>query len=170
MEPKETEKRNRKKMVILLCAILAVAILLIAGKFIYDLYQNTMNGDPSYSEDAVDWNESIGDEEAEEGYISIPGYEEITLEAGSETAKIALVNPETNECLFQFELILKETEEVLYTSDMVLPGKAITREELSTSLEAGEYTLIIRVNTFSLDGKEAYNGSDLEVPLYVYEE
>ena len=106
MEPKETEKRNRKKIVILLCAILAVAILLIAGKFIYDLYQNNMNGDPSYSEDAVDWNESIGEEDAEEGYITIPGYEEITLEAGSETAKIALVNPETNECLFLFELIL----------------------------------------------------------------
>lgn len=168
----EIEKKNKsckKKMIVFVIIAAAILILAAAGTWIYDRYQLNNNGAPSYSKDAVDWDGSFG-EEAEEGMINIPGYETIPLQAGSDTAKIELVNPDTNECLFQFELILKDTDEVLYTSDLVLPGKAIMSQKLSRALEAGDYNMIIRINTFSMDGTTPYNGADVEVPLHVYEE
>ena len=60
------------------------------------------------------------------------------------------------------------TGDVLYTSDMVKPGKAILSQKLSQSFTEGNYPLTIRINTFSEDGKTPYNGSDVETTLHVF--
>lgn len=159
-------KTRKKSLIIILCVIAAAAVII--GFLLYS-FRSRETGTPSYSADAVDWDGSFG-ETAEEGMITIPGYDTVPLKEGSDTSKIELVNPETNDCLFQYELILKDSDEVLYTSDMLEPGKAIMSQKLNQTLTEGDYPLIIRINTFSLDGKDSYNGSDIETTLHVYKE
>ena len=52
---------------------------------------------------------------------------------------------------------------------MVAPGKAIVEETLSRPLKAGDYDLIIRINTFSEDGKISSNSSEIKTTLHVTE-
>lgn len=54
--------------------------------------------------------------------IKIPGYPSISLPADKQDAEVALLNPEGNPCYFTFELVLTDTDEVLYTSKQVEPG------------------------------------------------
>lgn len=163
----ETRASNRKKHLMIVCSVLAVILLAFAGRALYQQYQEWKNGTPAYSQDAVDWSDDM-DADAEEGYITMPGYDTVSMKAGNDTANIVLTNPESNQCLFQFQLVLKDTDEVLYTSDMVKPGKAIMSQKLSRALDEGDYNFIIRINTFSPDGKTSYNGSDIETTLHVF--
>ena len=158
---------TKKKKWIGICCVLIVLILIWAGRLIYLHFLAQKNGTPSYSSQAVDWDGSF-QTEGKEGYITVPGYDTVSLQEGKDTAKIVLANPDTNKCLFQFQLILSDTEEVLYTSDMVKPGKAIMNQKLAHALTEGDYPLIIRINTFSEDGKTPYNGSDVETTLHVF--
>ena len=163
----ETQANNRKKYQMIVCSVLAVILLAFAGRALYQQYLEWKNGTPAYSQDAVDWSDDM-DADAEEGYITMPGYDTVSMKAGNDTANIVLTNPESNQCLFQFQLVLKDTDEVLYTSDMVKPGKAILSQKLSRVLDEGDYNFIIRINTFSPDGKTSYNGSDIETTLHVF--
>ena len=88
--------------------------------------------------------------------IRIPGYPEMNLE-----------NPAGNPCYFTFELVLKDTNETLYTSKMVEPGKAITNVTLSHGLEKGEYPAVIKISTVSLEDGSAMNGANVETTLIV---
>ena len=159
---------KRKAIFIILAAVILAAAVFL-GWILAGNSTPTEEGTPSYSTEAVDWNEELEGDEPETGYITMPGYDTIPLKAGNTTAEVALANPESNTCYFQFQLILQDTEEVLYTSDLVAPGKAILSEELSRSFEAGDYPLIVRINTFSQDGKTSYNGSDFVTTLLVFE-
>lgn len=162
-----TGLQNKKKCIIMICSLLAVILLAVAGRIFYLHYMELKNGTPAYSQDAVDWSDDM-DADAEEGYITMPGYDTVSMKAGEDTSNIVLTNPESNQCLFQFQLILKDTDEILYTSDMVKPGKAIMNQKLSRAMDEGDYNFIIRINTFSPDGKTSYNGSDIETTLHVF--
>lgn len=163
---KETKKKFRiYKFTIFISIILL--LLIGAGISIYRHYVFINDGSPAYSADAVDWDgEFMGD--ADPGYITVPGYDTIPLRAGTDTTQIALANPDSNECNFQFQLILKDTNEILYTSDLVAPGKAIMQQKLNQIFEEGDYNLIIRINTFSDDGETTYTGTDVETVLHVF--
>ena len=159
---------KRKTIFIILAAVILAAAVFLGWKFAGNVAP-TEERTPSYSTDAVDWNEELEGDKPETGYITMPGYDTIPLKAGNTTAEVALANPESNTCYFQFQLILQETDDILYTSDLVAPGMAIVNEELSRSFDAGDYPLIIRINTFSEDGKISYNGSDIVTTLHVFE-
>lgn len=158
---------TRKRLITGICALLIVLILAMAARFLYSRYQMQHNETPSFSSQTVDWDGSFKTE-GKEGYITMPGYDTIPLQEGKDTSKIVLANPDTNKCLFQFQLIRSDTGDVLYTSDMVKPGKAILNQKLSQSFTEGDYPLTIRINTFSEDGKTPYNGSDVETTLHVF--
>ena len=80
---------------------------------------------------------------------------------------VALLNAEGNPCSFTFELALKDTDEVLYTSKLVPPGQAIYEIDLSRPLEAGEYNAVIRISTTSLEDGSAMNGANVKTVLIV---
>ena len=97
--------------------------------------------------------------------IKIPGYPSITLPANQEDVTLALLNPEGNPCYFTFELALKDTGEVLYTSGLVPPGQMISDLTLSRALPEGEYNAVIRISTTSLADGSAMNGANVETVL-----
>lgn len=98
--------------------------------------------------------------------IVIPGYGEILLEANTRDVMLILPNPAGNPCYFRFSILLRESGEVIYTSGLVPPGKAIEALRLKKALEAGSYPATIQIETFSLDDSHSpMNGANVEVVL-----
>ena len=98
--------------------------------------------------------------------IVIPGYGEILLTADTRDVMLILPNPPGNPCYFRFSILLKEGNEVIYTSGLVPPGKAIEELRLKRELAQGDYPAIIQIETFSLDGSlTPMNGANVETVL-----
>jgi hypothetical protein len=157
-----------KKSVIAIACVLIAALTvgsLFLGMLIYHLNSKNLNGiDPG----AKDYHSiyvnagHAGDDE-----ITIPGYSDVFFPAGETDVQIVLLNPDGNPCYFRFSMILSETDEELYRSGLIPPGMAVTDIELNRALEAGEYALRIRIETFSLSDRSEMNGADLETKLKV---
>ncbi|MCD8397983.1 MAG: hypothetical protein LUD12_12530 [Lachnospiraceae bacterium] len=163
-----------------LAILLIIIVLLVAGGVILGMNWDRWFGDgaetteaftPELDPDASDWDGSdltnVSGDETESVGIQIPGYPSITIPADEETVSVALLNPEGNPCYFTFTLVLKDTDEVLYTSGMVAPGQAITSITMSRALEAGEYDAVIQITTASLEDGSAMNGANVETVLIV---
>ena len=165
-----------------LIAAIAVVLLLIAGGVAVGINWNHWFGEetpkmeeqkeafqPDLDPDAENWTgEKIPDKSEEEAVgIKIPGYPSITIPADQQEVAVSLLNPEGNPCYFTFELVLKDTDETLYTSKLVAPGQAISNITLSKSLPAGEYPATLRITTASLEDGSAMNGANVETVLMV---
>lgn len=127
-------------------------------------------GDLDIDENAGDWNgQQLPDktDEAPSEGIKIPGYPSITLPKDQATVAVAFLNPEGNPCYFTFELVLKDTNETLYKSKLVPPGKAITQITMAKALGEGNYNATIKITTKSLADGSAMNGANVETVLIV---
>lgn len=164
----------RKKHIVIATV---VAFLLIISGIIVGLNWNNWFGEAHSSSsteeldidpNAQDWRDQQPPEQGGEATgIKIPGYPSITLPADVQDVSVAFLNPEGNPCYFTFELMLKDTNEVLYTSKLVPPGQAIYEMSLSHPLAAGEYDAVIRISTTSLEDGSAMNGANVETVLIV---
>lgn len=67
----------------------------------------------------------------------IPGYPSITIPADTKDVTVNLMNPEGNPCYFTFTLVLKDTDETIYQSKMVEPGKATRRSHCPKNCPPG---------------------------------
>lgn len=163
------EKAGKNKLLIGIILVLCIVIL---GGIIYFMKQKDQNPDSAFKPD-LDSNAAAmeqGDGEDEPDGIRIPGYPSITIDADTTDVKMNLMNPEGNPCYFTFEIILSDTNETIYTSKMVEPGKAITNVTLKHGLEAGEYPAVIRITTASLEDGSAMNGANVETTLVVQQQ
>lgn len=104
--------------------------------------------------------------ETDPNHIALPGYENIQMKAGSDTAYIALWNPPTNPCYFRFKITMAKSGKVLYESELIPPGKAITTVKMNQKLKKGTHEIKIYINTYSLkDKKQAMNGGTLNATI-----
>lgn len=99
--------------------------------------------------------------------IRIPGYAVLRIPAEQTEVEIPLINPEGNPCYFVYEIVLSETNEVLYKSNMIEPGSEIRQETLGRALAAGEYPVQVKVNTYELENLTAMNGALIKATLIV---
>lgn len=102
--------------------------------------------------------------------IAIPGWGSITIPAGQTAVTVDFPNPEANadKYYLSFELRLKDSGEVLYTSGLVKPGLHIQQITLSRALEAGTYAAIVHVQPYKMDeAQTATNNADMETELIV---
>ena len=100
--------------------------------------------------------------------IQIAGFSSWHIPAGqTEDLSIYLHNPDENPCYFSFRIVLEDTDETLYQSDMVPPGETIRQVDLTHSLDAGTYDVVIYITTNALDDGSAMNSAKLNVVLTV---
>jgi len=99
------------------------------------------------------------------GIIFFPDMESLGVSGGATEAQITLENPGENGCNFIFEIILAETGEILYTSELVEPGKKIESVSLARPLEKGEYKAILKIKAYAIDGIEETGSSNFEFIL-----
>ena len=170
-----------KKRHIVVIAII-ILLLLFGGVFVGLNWNNwfgenevqpTQTSQASEPENSVDIDPNAGDwtgskpvdQEPSSKGIKIPGYPSITIAANTKNVTMALLHPEGNPCYFKFEIVLKDTDENIFESKYVEPGKAITDVKLKRPLSAGEYPAIIKISTLSLDGSSPMNGANVETVL-----
>ena len=136
---------KRKKKVIIILLIIAV----IASGFAVYQYtrpKEVTNFDVEFEVDQEKPEEEETPGGVEEG-IQIPGYESITIPAGTTEVSVELMNPEENNVYFEISFYLPETDETIYTSKMIQPGQHLYEITLDRAMEAGEYPLTIRYGT-----------------------
>ena len=131
-EPMNFLKRKKKVIIILLI------LVVIAGAF--GIYQYTRpkevtNYDVEFEADQ----EKPEDEDTPSGVekgIQIPGYESITIPAGTTDVSVELMNPEDNKVYFEMSFHLPETDETIYTSKMIQPGQHLYEITLDKAMES----------------------------------
>ena len=110
--------------------------------------------------------ESIAPEN-ENPSIAIPGYEGITLEAGTKKQSVALNNPETNTCYFLISLYLEDGT-LLWQSEYLAPGQVSENIVLSQKLEPGYYKAVLHYDCFRMNKElSPLNGAETKLTLRV---
>ena len=126
-EALETARRRRRRRRILAVVLVLLALVLAAAAAF--LLLRPAPG-PVVDPAAVDYSIPGYDnpDGSERGRIRVPTYSAWTMEAGSDTVEVPLVNTEGNPCYMKFAVKLKDSGEVLYESELVPPGKAVPRD------------------------------------------
>lgn len=165
--------KNSKRLVIVCISVCVVLIIGIATTFCA-LYFSNQNTDTNsgeqgivFAKDAEDYNVPLANDNSAESGIKVPGYPDMTLSSESNDFPITLLNPEGNPCYFSFKLSIKETGQELYTSDLVKPGQAIKGFTMTLPLEKGSYTLLMTIETTSVETNAPMNGAEVKVKLDV---
>ena len=101
--------------------------------------------------------------------VAVPGWSRMTVPAGVTEVSTSLPNPEANEGRYYltYELRLKDTGEVLFTTGLIPPGKYCNSVTFSRPLEPGEYPAIIHVQPYRISDQSPTNNADLETVLVV---
>lgn len=158
--------KKKKGILALLLIILLILLTLLSGYFIMN--KDKADIDPN----AGDYSSALKrPDNIDNSQILVPGYGKFTIKKGSDTIDTAFFNPEGNPCFFKFTLIEKSTNEVLYESKLVPPGKGITPIKINKTFdEIGSYNAILKFQSFDLEDTDIeYNGSDIDVKLNVIE-
>lgn len=156
---------KNKMMIAVIIVLCAIAAILVSVLFINKNRNNDDKFTPTLDSDAGDIQDNNNSGGQQGQAIRIPGYPSITIAADKENATMNLYNPEGNPCYFTFEIVLSDTNETIYKSDMVEPGKAITNVKLKYGLAAGEHNAVIKISTASLTDGKAMNGANVETVL-----
>lgn len=101
--------------------------------------------------------------------VAIPGWGSMTIPAGVTEVGATLFNPDANEGWYYltFELRLKDTGEVIFTTGLIPPGQYCNQVTLSRALDAGEYAAVIHVQPYRISDLSPTNNADMETVLIV---
>lgn len=156
-----------KKMTYSIIGIVSAAVVACAGYGIY--HHLTYSGEVTnveyeFEEEQTKETQDVGASAS----ISIPGYKEIVIDAGSTEAEVTLTNPEENEVYFEISFYLPDSDETIYKSKLIRPGQSIYTINLDKALEAGEYNLTINYATYAMDDNYTpRNGAQVNCKLVV---
>ena len=156
---------KNKMMIAVIIVLCAIAAILVSVLFINKNRNNDDKFTPTLDSDAGDIQDNNNSGGQQGQAIRIPGYPSITIAADKENVTMNLYNPEGNPCYFTFEIVLSDTNETIYKSDMVEPGKAITNVKLKYGLAEGEHNAVIKISTASLTDGKAMIGDYVETVL-----
>lgn len=100
--------------------------------------------------------------------IQVRGFTTWSIPANtSKNLSIPLENPEGNPCYFSFEILLSDTGEVIYSSDMVPPGEKISRINITREFDAGDYPATIKIKTNELITGKEMNSPAIQIIIHV---
>ena len=155
---KGTDKDNNKKIVVILLIITVIALALSIWAIFFR---------QPLTSDIIKENRPKTVEKNTNS-ISVPGYEGLTLSAGTLKQEISLSNPEQNTCIFVIRLYLEDGT-LLWESEEIKPGKASAPIVLSQKLEKGTYpNAYLEYSCYTMDNERApLNKANTKVSLRV---
>lgn len=117
----------------------------------------------------IDHNTGTNEEEENEAKgIQVRGFTTWSIPANtSKNLSIPLENPEGNPCYFSFEILLSDTGEVIYKSNMVPPGEKISRINITREFDAGDYPATIKIKTNELITGKEMNSPAIQIIIHV---
>lgn len=102
--------------------------------------------------------------------VAIRGWRSMLLPSGVTEVDTALNNPEENEGLYYltYQLSIKETGEVLFSTGLIPPGLYCTQVTLSRPLEKGEYECVVLAQPYRMtDPPTPTNNATFDVRVVV---
>ena len=150
-EPTEKKKTGFKKYIPV--AVAACLVIAIAGFGASSLFNN-LPGYLNFIDDPVPlaipfyMEANVVPYTGQEPVVVIPDFQDVTIPAGETALQIPFVNPGENSCYFGFKIILIGTEETIYSSGLIEPGKCIEDPELAEGLEPGDYPARIQISVY----------------------
>lgn len=156
-------KKSKSKII---APIILILLLLLGGIWWFFIRDTGPNLDNS----AIAYQLPNGAKNEDPESIMLPGYDSLTIDQNTTEVNAALINPEGNPCYFVYNIVIPETNEVLYKSEYIKPGTAIPKFTLNKKLAPGEYNLELRINTYMLeDYTVPMNGGVVATKLIVKE-
>lgn len=158
----------KKKKIVMLPYLLSLLILLVCvgGWF---LYQNNQGPDldPAIKDYVSDLKRPA---DLDETQIALPGFGTWKMAANTDVLEATLFNPEGNPCYFKYRLIMEDSNELIFETKAIPPGKGITNLQLNRKLKAGIYEIRVEIATFDLSNYEQeLNGGEMKLTLEVIE-
>lgn len=154
--------KNKKKIFLILIFLFIVTL------FVFRLIWNNNDG-VIIDNNAKDYSVEIELPQAyDESKILVPGFSDINVDKTYKEKGMQLFNPEKNDVYFKYELTLKETNEVIYTTNLIPPGKSVEIFPWK-NIPKGDYHLIINIKTYSIENpKEQLNGANVVIKMNVF--
>ncbi len=154
-------KSNWIMFIAILLSILALLFALIIGGNSGPKLDSSAKDYVANIERPADWDPTK---------IAIPGFNEIKAKYGEGAAYVALWNPMDNPVYFEYDIIMDKTGENILKTDLIPPGKAVTKLPLKKNLKPGTYDITLKVNTYSLDDHtKSMNGGEVKTKLIIVE-
>mgnify|MGYP004581746231 CR=1 FL=1 len=150
-------------VVILLLFLLILLLFSFCNK---DSNHNNPLFNPTIEQN-IDGDESQSENKKASG-IQVKGFTTWSIPANTNNnLSITLENPEGNPCYFSFEIVLSDTGEVIYSSDMVPPGEKISKVNLTHGFDSGEYPATINIKTNELTTGKEMNSPAIQIIIHV---
>lgn len=162
MTPEELKKKKRKKIIVIVVCILLV---IIAAVLIYFMTRPKGITEGNYKQIMEEM-----ENEVKEGYFETYMNSEWTFPDGtSETTDAIFGNSPNNKKPIRCEVILEDTEEVIFKTDVIPVGAELPPFKLDVDLDAGTYNAVCMV--YLLDEKNGkytdYSNAGFNVTITV---
>ncbi len=162
----------KNRLALLLLSLILAAALIAGGVIVFSSLASAGTGGPGGLEldkNAVEWEGALppseGGNSGQEDGIRIPGYKSMAIEANSREVSVNLVNPEGNQCYFVISIALNGTDEVIYESKLIPPGKGLYKITLTRPMAPGTYDAQIRYEAYDLASQSRLNGAVVNFTL-----
>ena len=99
--------------------------------------------------------------------ITIPDIRNITIDADTLDISTTLFNPENNPYYFQYEIVLTNSDEAIYNSDLIKPGMCVETPTLARTLTKGEYDAVLKIHYYGMESYTFINSVDISLNLIV---
>lgn len=153
------------KMVLYPLFLLLLILTFIVGVILYNQKQDV----PGLDQTAVAYHID-GMSNSDPGKIMMPVISRMQLYKGETHIQNLFINPEGNECYFKFQIVLDDTNEIIYESGLIPPGKAIIDFDLNRTLDVGEHNVTVKILATDLqDENKSLNGGDMKTIIDVVE-
>lgn len=144
-------KTKKKKLIIALVSVLAVAVLAVSAILIMNNSQtSTSDSKGVVGRVSADWDTGISQSENSSQGIQIPGYSTAEMKGGDTQLRLSIGNPKANNCGFYASLELEDGT-VLYESELLEPGYGLKEIPLTQTLKKGNYDAVVCYNCVTLD-------------------
>ncbi len=91
--------------------------------------------------------------------ISFPVCQDINVTLGSKTNDFSYSNPETNDCYIRVSITRLDTNETIFQSSSMSPGKSISNISFSPDFKyPGTYDVRIKIDAHAIDRMKYLNG------------
>lgn len=147
--------------------LIPLLILLLVVSVLF-LWQNGKEDKSFLDEAAIAYQMPNGVKNENPEEIMMPVFSTLYTKKDGSSVEASLANPEGNPCYFKYQILLKDNRKSLYSGEWIEPGYAVREIKLKEKLEPGEYPIIIKIKTGSLDDyKQELNGGEIEALLKV---
>lgn len=156
---KRRQKEERNRNILIICAVAVVVFFVVIAVF-----RNQLIG--SDSDDKMQGQQGqqqiVETEHAEYG-----DSDDIYWNPDTKEARVYLNNSANNQYNMKYTIALKETGEIIYESEVLLPGEEIVSIKLELPYTEGEYDVTISADSYNAATGDLLNGVIYSKKLYI---